>query len=349
MKIAMVAPIEERVPPPKYGGTELVVYNLIEELVRMGHEVTLFATEDSKTSAKLVSYFPHSTRIYPEFKNRRMREAFTFIAAGKIYNYLSKNNFDIIHNHLGHFLIPFLSSLPIPSVTTFHGQLDVPNEREIFNAYKDENYISISLNQRNLADPGINFVANVYNGIQSNRFMFFPESKDYFAFLGRFSPEKGPIQAIEIAKRAGVRLIMAGKVDPLDFSFFRRKVGPLIDREQIFFIGEIGHEEKVELLGNAKALLAPIQWEEPFGLYFIEAMICGTPVIVNRRGSAPEIIQNEKTGFLVDSIEESLEKIKIIDSINRIDCHEHVKNNFSSEKMADGYLKAYESILRSKE
>lgn len=350
MRIAIIAPVEERVPPPKYGGTELVVYNLVEELVKMGHEVTLFASGDSQTNAKLHPISPKATRTIPEFKNRRMRDTFTLIAASKAFNYIMKNkkNFDVVHNHLGHFLVPFISALKIPAITTLHGHLTIPNEKEVFNAYKKENYTSISMSQRKLADPDINFVANVYNGIDTDKFEFFPTPKDYFAFLGRFSPEKGPVQAIEIAKRAGVRLIMAGKVDPIDFSFFRRKVRPLIDREQIFFIGEIGHKEKVDLLGNAKGLLAPIQWEEPFGLYFIESMICGTPVIANKRGSVPEIIIDGKTGFAVESIDEAVKKIADIENISRLDCRLHTKENFSAKKMALNYLVVYEKILKNK-
>jgi glycosyltransferase involved in cell wall biosynthesis len=172
------------------------------------------------------------------------------------------------------------------------------------------------------------------------------EPKDHFVFLGRMSPEKGPVQAIQIARKAGVKLIMAAKVDLVDEEYFKKEVEPLIDDEQIKFIGEVDHEEKVDLLGSAKALIAPIQWEEPFGLFFTEAMACGTPVIAMRRGSVPEIIVDKKTGFICDSIDEAVAKIRDVDMIDRKSCYEHVKENFSSEKMAQDYIKAYERVLR---
>lgn len=347
MKIAMLAPFEESVPPAKYGGTELVVYNLVEQLVKNGHEVTLLASGDSKTSAKLEPIFSQSIRLLPDSQDMRIRDALKYMGIGKVLSYLQKNDFDIIHNHIGWRLLPFQEIVKIPVVTTLHGPLDVAYQQKVYGAYAEANFISISLNQRKPM-PQLNFVANVYNGIEVEKFKFNENPQDYFAFLGRMSPEKGPIQAIEVAEKAGIKLLMAAKVDTVDREYFESKVKPLIDGKQIQFIGEINHTEKVEFLGKAKALIAPIQWEEPFGLFFTEAMVCGTPVIALKRGSVPEIIIDKKTGFICDSIEEMVEKVKEIDKIDRKACFEHVKNNFSSEKMAQDYLLAYEKVIDRK-
>lgn len=347
MKIAIVAPFEERVPPIKYGGTELVVHNIAENLVSMGHEVSLVASGDSQTKAKLVTVFKRALREIPEMKDIKIRDAFKFMGIGKVVCYLNENNFDIVHNHIGWRLLPFEKAVKYPMVTTLHGPLDIEYQQKVYGEYKSCNYVSISMNQRKPM-PELNFTANVYNGIETKKFRFFEKAGDYFAFLGRMSPEKGPVQAIQIAKKAGIKLIMAAKVDAVDEDYFEKEVEPLVDGEQIKFIGEVNHEEKVELLGNAKALIAPIQWEEPFGLFFVEAMACGTPVIATRRGSVPEIVVDKKTGFICDTIEEAAERTKIIGNINRQDCFDHVNANFSAEKMTEGYAKAYEKVINLK-
>lgn len=344
MKIAMLAPFEEKVPPLKYGGTELVVYNLIEQLVKMGHEVTLLASGESKTSAKLEAVFPQSIRLLDESQDIKVRDALKYMGVGKVVSYLKKNKFDIVHNHIGWRLLPFQEVIDAPIVTTLHGPLDVSYQQKVYGTYADSNFISISLNQR-VPMPQLNFIANVYNGIEVEKFKFNKNPKDYFAFLGRISPEKGPIQAIEIAKKAGVKLLMAAKVDAVDKEFFENNVKPLIDGDQIQFIGEINHDKKVNFLGEAKALIAPIQWEEPFGLFFTEAMVCGVPVITMKRGSVPEIIVNGKTGFICETVDEASEKVKMIEEIKRIDCYNHVKENFSAEKMAKDYVEAYKIAI----
>lgn len=345
MKIAIVAPIEESVPPIKYGGTELVVNNLIEELVKLGHEITLFASGDSLTSAKLVPIFVRSLRSIPETANdSKLREIYKYYSIGQLISYLQKGNFDIVHNHIGWRFLMFEKCFSIPMVTTLHGPLSIYYQQDIFNKSRNSNYISISMSQRKPM-PEINFIANVYNGIEINKFKQNYKPNDYFAFLGRMSPEKGPVQAIQVAKKAGVKLIMAAKIDLVDEEYFKKEVEPLIDDDQIKFIGEIDHEEKVAFLGNSKGLIAPIQWEEPFGLFFTEAMACGAPVFAMRRGSVPEIVVDGKTGFICDSVEEMAEKIKKVDEIDRKECFEHVKKNFSSEKMASDYVLAYKKIL----
>jgi len=347
MKIAMLAPSEEPVPPVKYGGTELVVYNLCEQLVKMGHDVTLLASGDSKTSAKLVPIFDRALRTDPEVNALDFRDVYKFIGTGKVIDYLQKNKFDVIHNHIGWRILAMSQLIDTPTVTTLHGPLDIAYQQKVYGMFKDANYISISNSQRKPM-PELNFLATVYNGLDISRFKFYPEAKDYFAFLGRMSPEKGPVQAIQIARAAGVKLVMAAKVDKVDEKYFKEQVEPLIDGEQIKFIGEVDHAGKLELLGNARALLAPIQWEEPFGLFFVEAMACGTPVITMNRGSVPELVINEKTGFICQNEAEAIEKIKIIDTIDRKACFDHVNANFSSEKMAEGYVAAYQKAIETK-
>ncbi len=347
MKIAVLAPLEECVPPKKYGGTELVVYNLVENLKKRGHSVTLFATGDSKTSVKLVPIYPKSIRLLPEAQDYRFRDALKYIGIGKIIIHLVKEKFDIVHNHIGWRLLPYETIIKTPIITTLHGPLNVPYQQKVYSIYKSSKLISISYSQRKPM-PNLNYVANVYNGIDVKIFSFNDKPKDYFAFLARMSPEKGPVEAIKIAKKAGVRLIMAAKVDAVDKEYFESKVKPLIDGKQIKFIGEVNHKKKVELLKNSRGLIAPIQWEEPFGLFFVEAMACGAPVIAMRRGSVPEIIVDYKTGYICRSVEEAVRKIKIIDKIDRRICREHVEKNFTTEKMTEGYLGAYRKIIGQK-
>lgn len=344
MKIAVVAPFEEPVPPAKYGGTELVIYNITENLIRLGHEVTLLATGDSQTRAQLKPIFNRSLRAIPDLTDLKLRESYKLIGTGRIAFYLNKNHFDIVHNHLGWRLLPFQELFSCPTITTLHGPLDIAYQQRVYGEYKTASYVSISLSQRRPM-PDLNYIANVYNGIDTTQFSFFPQPQDYFAFLGRMSPEKGPVQAIQIAKQARVRLVMAAKIDAVDQVFFTEQVKPLIDGQQIQFIGEVDHAGKVPLLGNARALIAPIQWEEPFGLFFIEAMATGTPVITLNRGSVPEIIVHGKTGYIVNNIEEMVAAVGQIDQIDRKVCRAHVEENFTSEKMAEGYEQVYQMVL----
>lgn len=344
MNIALLAPFEESVPPQKYGGTELVVYNLTEELVKLGHQVTLVAAGNSRVSAKLIKIFETSVREMPDATDTNFRNAYKYIGIGKVAEYFNRNRFDIIHNHLGWRLLAFERLLGSPVITTLHGPLDIPYQQKVYSTYKASNYVSISLSQRRPL-PELNFVANVYNGLEMSKFKFFPKPQNYFAFLGRMSPEKGPVQAIHAAKAAGVKLIMAAKVDSVDKTYFEKKVAPLIDGKQIQFIGEVDHAGKLELLGNAKALLGLIQWEEPFGLFFTESMACGTPVIAMNRGSVPELILNGQTGFICNTQEEAVAAISKIDSLDRKTCHDHVLKNFSSTRMTEGYLAAYQKVI----
>jgi glycosyltransferase involved in cell wall biosynthesis len=350
MKIAIVSSFEEKVPPEKYGGTELVVYNLVESLVDLGQDVTLFASGDSQSRAKLIPVFDTAVR-QPGISLEEMkikRDLYVNIAVGRVLEKLKEDKYDIVHNNLGWRLLPYEKFIEPPMVTTVHLPFATPFHIEMFKTYKNSRLVSISDNQREPI-PDLNYVATVYNGIDVNAFDYNESPEDYFAFLGRFSRQKGPVEAINIAKKAGVRLVIAAKIDPVDQSFYDNEIKPLIDGEQIKYIGEVGHREKNELLKNAKGLLAPIQWREPFGLYFVEAMACGTPVIATKMGSAPEVIKDGEGGFVVENKTEAfLEAIKSIGRIDRKKCRQRVQDVFSKEKMAENYLRVYESILSGK-
>jgi len=347
MKIAQIAPFEESIPPKKYGGTERIVYHLTEELTKKGHDVTLFATGDSKTSAKLLPTFPRALRSIKIGQNFKAREAYKLIGLAKIIEILLKENFDIIHNHIGWRFLPFIKILKTKVVTTLHGPLDIGYQRFVYQEFPNSYYISISKNQREPLSK-LNFVGNVYNGIDIKLFPFKEKAGNYLAFLGRMSPEKGPFEAIKIAKKTKMQLVMAAKIDLVDKEYFSKTIEPLIDNRMIKFIGEVGHKKKVQLLQNAKALLAPINWREPFGLFLTESMACGTPVIAFKHGSVPEVIKDKKTGFIVKNVDEAVESLKKIDQINRRDCRKWVEKKFTSEKMASGYAKIYDKVLRYK-
>jgi len=344
MKIALLAPFEESVPPQKYGGTELIVYYLAQ-LLSKKHSVFLFATGDSKTKARLIPIFPRSIRKEKISQDMKIRESLKYMGIAKVVKELKKIKVDIIHNHMGWRFFPFTSFFPNPTVTTLHGPLDTEYAKFIHSWFREQALISISNSQR-VPLPNLNYTGTVYNGIDINNFEFNNKPGDYFAFLGRMSPEKGPVQAIQIAKAAGVKLKMAAKVDVADATFFEKEVKPLINKKQIEFLGEIESQEKSNFLKNARGLIAPIQWAEPFGLFFVEAMACGTPVITMNRGSAPEIIKNGKTGFVLNNIEEATNAVKSIDKIKREDCRKWVERNFSAEIMVENYEKIYYQLIK---
>lgn len=345
MKIALLAPFEEPVPPKKYGGTELVVYNLVEELVTLGHDVTLIASGDSTTTAKLAPAVKQAIRVLPKARNPQMRMALNYQGLANALTLIVKDDFDILHNHYGWPLLMFKDLLNCPVVTTLHGTLSDPTEQEMYTLHEEAPYISISDSQRRHG-PHLNYIDTVYNGIQVERFEFNATPKDYLAFLGRISPQKGPEYAIEIAKKVGQRLIIAAKVDPVDEDYFEQIIEPLIDGEQISFIGEVDHIGKVNLLKNARALLSPLQWDEPFGIVNVEALACGTPVITINRGSMPEIIINGKVGFLCSNIDEMIECAANIDTISRKACRSHAEQYFTARRMAEHYVQIYKTLLR---
>jgi len=346
MKIALLSPIEESVPPEKYGGTELVVYNLAETLIDYGHKVYLLASGDSKTRAQLVPIFPRAIRKESIAVDMNVRNSLKYIGIGRVVDELTKIKPDIIHNHIGWRFIPFVHHLQVPTLTTLHGPLDVPYQQFVYGSFPDASYVSISNAQRE-PFPKLNYVATVYNGIDLKAFNFVDRPGEYLAFLGRISPEKGPKIAIEVAKKVGMKLKIAAKVDAVDKEYFKKEIEPLIDGKQIEFIGEIGPDIKSDFLGNAYALLAPIQWREPFGLFIVEAMACGTPVIVTNMGSAPELVTDGETGFVVpNKISSFVKAVKKIQQIDRKKCYNRVRDYFTKEKMTEGYLRVYEKLIK---
>jgi glycosyltransferase involved in cell wall biosynthesis len=340
MRIAQVAPLWERVPPPAYGGIELIVGLLTDELVRRGHEVTLFASGDSITLAKLESVHPQALRLDPTIKEFGIYE---MLHLSNVYE--RAQEFDIIHSHMGCAALPYANLVKTPTVHTQHG-IFTPDNEKLFRHARKQPYISISNAQR---EPrlNLNYAATVYNGIDTSKFEFYatPQDPPYLAFVGRISPEKGPHLAIEIAKRSGWHLKMAGKVDAVDVEFYEKEIKPLIDGKQIEYLGEATHEQKCELMGNAVATLFPITWREPFGLVMVESMATGTPVIAMELGSTSEVIAHGKTGFLCHSVEECMAAIEPATQLSRKACREHVLNHFSVERMTDGYEAVYQKVL----
>ncbi len=353
LNIVQVTSLEERVPPHKYGGTELVVSNLTEELVRRGHKVTLFASNDSLTSARLVAPFKKPIRMI-DAANAKIRDTYKIIGVAELFKYLLKNqkSIDIIHNHTWR-IIPFLSSLNARVVNTVHHPLDIDYQLPIYKKYSEFNYISISNNQQKNGKR-LKFLATVYNGINVGKFKFNSNPEEYLAFLGRMSLEKGLFEAIKTAKIAGCKLKIAAKIDIADEEYYKKIIKPEIDNKQIQYMSEVNQKGKTELLKNALVCICPLQWNEPFGLMMVEAMACGTPVIAFKRGSVPEVVKHNKTGFIVPpfnknrkpNIEGLVEAVKKIDQIDRRECRRHVEENFTVEKMVDGYEEVYRKILK---
>ena len=343
MRIAQVSPLWEQVPPPAYGGTELVVSLLTEELVKRGHEVTLFASGDSNTSAKLESVHPRALRLDTSVKDPNI---YDMLNMSRVYENADK--FDIIHSHVGCVALPYSNLVKTPTVHTLHGIFTSDNKK-LFSHVRNQPFISISNSQRD-TNLGLNYVSTVYNGIATNTYSFYPqpEHPPYLAFLGRMSPEKGAHLAIEIAKRSGWHLKMAGKVDTVDLEYFETKILPHIDDSQIEFLGEANHQQKSILMGGAVATLFPITWKEPFGLVMIESMVTGTPVIAMSLGSAPEVIAHGVSGFLCQSVTECVDAIDLAAQLDRWACREHVLINFTAKRMADGYEAVYQKILGEK-
>lgn len=338
MRIAQIAPLFEPVPPELYGGTERVVSLLTEELVRRGHEVTLFASGDSETDARLVPVTREALRRGPEDVEPNVQ---LMLELGLVFE--RANQFDIIHSHVDFFALPLARLVETPVVTTLHGRLDLPGLRTIYGRYSTAPLVSISDSQREPL-PGVNWAATVYNGSDLGRFTFSPNGGEFFVFVGRICPEKNIEGAIAIARRSGVPLRIAAKVDPVDAEYHESVIKPLIDGREVEYLGELGDAEKDELLGSARALLFPVDWPEPFGLAMTEAMACGTPVLALRRGSVPEVVEDGVTGFMRDSEEALADVADTIDSISRRACRERVERLFSVAVMTDGYERVYNAV-----
>ncbi len=340
MRIAEVAPLFESVPPHHYGGTERVVSWLTEELVRLGHDVTLIATGDSETSARLFAAWPQALRLgEPIIDSLAPQILETELVAAMA------GEFDVIHWHTGYLHLPVARHMDVPQVTTMHGRLDLPELKPLFDVLGDSPLISISDDQRRPI-PDANWVATIHHGLPSDLHALGDGSGGYLAFLGRISPEKGVDRAIEIAKRVGIPLRLAAKVDPADQEYFEAEIEPLLDHSLIEFIGEIGEDHKTEFLGGAAALLFPIDWPEPFGLVMIEAMACGTPVIAVPSGSVTEVIEDGLTGAYVNSLEEAVEAVQHLDRFDRAAVRARFEERFTARRMAEDHVSLFEQITR---
>jgi glycosyltransferase involved in cell wall biosynthesis len=339
VRIAQVAPLAEAVPPKLYGGTERVVSWLTEELVAQGHEVTLFASGDSQTSANLVPCVPQGLRL----AGIRDHTASHLVMLNNVRR--RADYFDVIHFHIDILQYPLFQDLTHKCVTTLHGRLDLPDFRPIYYGFPKMPLVSISDDQRRPMPPHVNWLATVYHGLPSSVCHYSPDGGEYLAFLGRIAPEKRPDRAIEIAKRAGLPLKIAAKVDKVDQEYFQKVIEPLLDHPLIEFVGEIDEQQKHRFLGNALALLFPIDWPEPFGLVMIEAMSAGTPVIAWRHGSAPEIIEDRASGFVVHSIDEAVSAVHRAAEVSRAGVRRCFEARFTSRRMAKDYVAAYSALL----
>lgn len=340
MRIAQVAPLYESVPPKYYGGTERVVSHLTEELVRQGHEVTLFASGDSQTKAQLQAVCRRSLRLDRQCIDQM---AHYILMIERVLQ--SVDQFDFVHFHIDYLHFPFSRRERFPYVTTLHGRLDIPDLVPLYRQFSEQPVISISDAQR-APLPWLNWQGTVYHGLPEDHYTFREAPGKYLAFLGRISPEKRVDRAIQIAKRVGMPLKIAAKVDTVDRDYFENVVEPLLRDPLAEYVGEIGEGEKNEFLGNAYALLFPIDWPEPFGLVMIEAMACGTPVVAYRKGSVPEVMEEGRTGFVVDGLEDAVEAVLKVPQLSRKRSRQVFEERFTATRMTQEYLKIYERLVQ---
>lgn len=339
MRIAQVAPLYESVPPKLYGGTERVVSYLTEELVHEGHDVTLFASSDSLTEARLVPACEQSLRLAPDCVDPLAHHV---LLVERVL--AEKENFDLIHFHIDYLHFPRSRNEDVPTLTTLHGRLDIPDLVPLYQCFRDMPVVSISDSQRDPL-PWLNWRRTVYHGLPAKSLQYHAGPGKYLAFLGRISPEKGLDQAIAIAQRSGIELKIAAKVDRADQAYFDETIKPLLKTPGIEFVGEIGHAEKGDFLGGAIALLCPIQWPEPFGLVMIEAMACGTPVIAYPRGSVPELVEDGVSGFVVENVRQAARAAMAAPALSRTRCREYFERRFTAARMCDDYLAVYRQLL----
>jgi glycosyltransferase involved in cell wall biosynthesis len=339
MRIAQIAPLIESVPPRAYGGTERVVAWLTDELVRRGHDVTLFASADSQTSARLVAPYERAVRFDPMRPDPGALHAIALTMA-----FERAAEFDVVHCHVDWAAFPFSRLVRVPTLHTLHGRLDLPHIARVLSFFRDMPLVSISDSQRTaVAALELNWRGTVYHGLPVDRVPFDPRGGrgGYLAFFGRISPEKRPDLAIAAARRAGLPLRIAAKVDAADRAYFETEIRPLLEDPLVEFIGELDESAKWHFLGEALCLLFPIDWPEPFGLAMIEALACGTPVIARPCGSVPEVLRDGVTGYTADTVEEMADAIKRLDLVDRAGCRGHVERHFSVERMTDDYERLY--------
>jgi glycosyltransferase involved in cell wall biosynthesis len=338
LRIAQVAPLSESVPPKLYGGTERVVATLCDELVRQGHDVTLFASGDSQTDATLVAGCPTALRLSGSADPLAIHLHMIERVAQRA------DEFDLLHFHVAPLHFSVARRLRTPHVTTLHGRLDLAPVAPLYSEFGELPLVSVSDAQR-VPLPNQNWVGTVYHGLPARELTFRPEPGSYLAFLGRIAREKRPDRAIAIAKACGITLKIAAKVDPADVDYFTQEIEPLLDDPLVEFIGEISEAQKGDFLGHARALLFPIDWPEPFGLVMIESLACGTPVVAFRGGSVGEIIEPGVTGFVVDTLDQAITAATQVEALDRRACREAFEQRFSATRMADDYQTLYSQLV----
>ena len=343
MRIAQVAPLFESVPPKYYGGTERIVSYLTEELVRQGHDVTLFASGDSVTRAHLVAGCRRSLRLD---KHCLDQMAHHVLMLERVFQ--RAEDFDVLHFHVDYLHYPLSRRSRTPHVTTLHGRLDIPDLQPLYAEFSDVPLVSISDSQREPL-PSANWRSTIHHGLPEDLYEFNAAPGEYLAFLGRISPEKRVDRAIAIAREVGMPLKIAAKVDDVDQDYFDSHVKPLLQHPLVEYVGEIGDGEKQEFLGCAIGLLFPIDWEEPFGLVMIEALACGTPVVAYRRGSVPEVLSDGETGFIVDDLEGAIAAARRLPDLDRRCCRGAFERNFTASRMANDYVRLYERLARARQ
>jgi glycosyltransferase involved in cell wall biosynthesis len=339
MKIAQVSSLMEAVPPKLYGGTERIVSYLTDELVALGHDVTLFASGDSVTKAKLVAGWPTALRLASGMRDYLAPH---MVMLEDLAN--RADEFDLIHLHIDYLGYTTLQRLDVPFVTTLHGRLDLPELQRVYEVFSDVPVVSISDSQREPL-PHANYALTIYHGLPENLLHPGDGKGGYLAFIGRISPEKAPDAAIRIAGRAGMKIKIAAKVDKVDQEYFAREIEPLLAQPHVEFLGEIDDSRKSEFLGNAAGLLFPIAWREPFGLAMIEAMACGTPVIAMRNGSVPEVIDEGVSGFIVESEIEAVQAVARLHQLSRKRVRQVFDKRFTARRMAEDYVELYERLV----
>jgi glycosyltransferase involved in cell wall biosynthesis len=341
MHIAQIAPLTEAIPPKLYGGTERVVSWLTEELIALGHEVTLFASGDSLTSAHLEAAWPRALRLDGAVRDPN---ALHMMMLERVYRRAA--DFDFLHFHLDYYPFSLFSRQPTPFVTTLHGRLDLPEHQPVFDTFRSLPVVSISNAQRRPL-PQARWVRTVHHGLPEGLLVPMPVKPSYFAFLGRIAPEKGVDRAIRIAEHCGMPLKVAAKVDRVDQDYFDQQILPMFQSGNVEYVGEISDREKSEFLSGAIVLLVPIDWPEPFGLVMIEAMACGTPVIAFNRGSAPEVVDEGLTGFIVEDVNGAIGAVDRLEQLSRAKIRRHFEQHFTARRMAQDYLSVYRSLSDS--
>jgi glycosyltransferase involved in cell wall biosynthesis len=341
MRIAQIAPLTESVPPKLYGGTERVVSYITEALVELGHDVTLFASGDSVTSAKLEAVWPRALRLDPGIRDRIAPHMLLMERVRR-----AADQFDVLHFHMDYYSFSLFGRQETPFITTLHGRLDLPEQQPVFDVFNNASVVSISDNQRHPL-PQAKWLTTVYHGLPEKLYTPQPVEQKYLAFLGRISPEKRVDTAIRIAAKCGMKIKIAAKIDSADREYFENEIKPMFALPHVEFIGEIADHDKAAFLSGAHALLFPIDWPEPFGLVMIESMACGTPVIAFNRGSVPEVIDEGISGFVVEDEIGAVAAVNRLNTISREGVRKQFEARFTSRRMAQQYVEAYNSVIRA--